>query len=416
MRFPLLLLLGLLPLWLIGQTPFPQSPPETNAAGAAPAITASHILDQAYTNMLTGNYKVAEQQYKSLTELDPTNSSGWEGLLWAQNSLGKYRQTLKLSKELLKKNPGSAYPYNYRAYALNMQKRFPEARYYYQKGLMAQPGNPLANQISREGLALAYLNLDDQPNYALQQEKALALASKEADKSKPGVFTTLSYKLPGKDKSAYGVKQGISYQNQALSLGYEDFHLSGQSFRSSYKLSYRLQLPALDFSISGNVLDGKDTRVYPGRQAALELSPKLYPAKISLRPAVQVSYSRYPRFDVQQISFKPRLQWRDIGLRYALHAVNLDHEIQNADSLRLHQQIEISKSLPWDFSLGLNYGSGNDTWSLDSAGNLIDTFNQMGNYYGVSLSKSLFNRLFLYAYYQGWKSEQLYYFSLSGRY
>lgn len=415
MRFSILLLLCL-PLWLMAQMPLPVAQPETNAAGAAPLISTSHLLDQAYTNMLTGNYKVAEQQYKSLTELDPTNQSGWEGLLWAQNSLGKYRQTIKLARQLLHKNPGSAYPYNYRAYALIKQNRFPEALYYYHKGLASQPGYALANQISREGLALAYLSLDDQPNYAVQQEKALALASAAPQKSKPAFSTTLSYKLPGKDKSAYGVKQGISYRNQGVNLGYENFYLSGESYRSSYKASYRLQLPALDIGVSGNLLDGEDARVYPARQAALELSPRLYPATIAVRPALQVSYSRYPRFDVQQLSFKPRVLWRDMSLRYALHVVNIDHVIQDADSLRLHQQFELSKSLPYGFSLGLNYGSGNDTWSLDSTGNLIDTFNQMGNYYGVSLSKSLFHRLFLYAYYQGWKSEQLYYFSISGRY
>ncbi len=416
MRLQVLFLLILLPVLTVAETIMQPIQPGEVMGGAVPEVPISHLLDQAYTNMLMGNYLQGEQQYKTLTELDPANYAGWEGLLWAQNMLGKYKQTLKLSSELLRKNPGIAYPNNYRALALLKKGRFPEARHYYQKGLASQPGNLIANQISRTGMAYAYQAMDDYPNSHKNFEIARALEGNIVLNHKPGFGTTVSYKMAGEEKSAYGLKQSISFRSHSLGLAYEDFYVSGDSYRKSYEADYRIQLRRADVSVQGRFLDGENEIVYPAKQAGLELSPKLYAGILAIKPSIMASYSRYPRFDVQQVSFKPRILWRDISIRYALHLVNIDHEMQNADSLRIHQQVELTKSLPWGFGLGLNYGNGNDTWSVDSAGNMIDTFDQMGSYYGISLSKSLWNRFYLYAYYQGWSNEQLLYLSLSGRY
>ncbi len=48
-----------------------------------------NLISNAYNNMLTGNYEIAEKQYQQLTILYPQERSGWEGLLWSQNAQGK---------------------------------------------------------------------------------------------------------------------------------------------------------------------------------------------------------------------------------------------------------------------------------------------------------------------------------------
>lgn len=94
MRLQVLFLLILLPVLTVAETIMQPIQPGEVMGGAVPEVPISHLLDQAYTNMLMGKYLQGEQQYKTLTELDPANYAGWEGLLWAQNMLGKYKRTL----------------------------------------------------------------------------------------------------------------------------------------------------------------------------------------------------------------------------------------------------------------------------------------------------------------------------------
>ena len=92
------------------------------------------------------------------------------------------------------------------------------------------------------------------------------------------------------------------------------------------------------------------------------------------------------------------------------------YEPAETDSVHFAQQFCLTKSLPYSFELGFHYGAGNDTWIIDNSGVIIDTFNQNGSYYGISLGKEFFKHLYLYGYYQKWDSEDLFYFSLSGYY
>jgi predicted porin len=146
------------------------------------------------------------------------------------------------------------------------------------------------------------------------------------------------------------------------------------------------------------------------------LSPKLYPGIFALKPQVFASYSHYPRFDVQQISAIPQLRWRDIALEAAVHYSYLDNEPVSADSTKLSVQVKLNKQLPFGLNLGLHYGSGNDSWLIDSSGALIDTFAQNSAYYGVSLFYPFLKRFSLYGYTQINKADQLWYVSLAGRY
>ncbi len=390
---------------------------DNSGAGSVPGSPAFNLVNQAYANMLAGNYSLAETQYKSLTEMEPDNLASWEGLLWSLNAQGKYSSTLKLGKKLHHDKPGQAFYYNYLGYALLNSHRFPAARYYYQKGLQSQPGMQLANQISREGMAYAYRNLDDYPHYYANLNSSRQLSSTiQLSKSVPALSTTLAYKVPGADKAAYIVKQGISYRRNSLNLAYENLFVGGEQYRHILRSDIRTQLYPLDIGLQGRILKGDDDRVYPAWQVGAELSPRFYPGQFAIKPSLFASYSHHPDLDAQQLSFKPRVSWRDMNLSYALNATYLDYENPGADSLNLFHQFELTKSLPYGFGLGLAYGFGNDAWSVDNTGNSIDTFSQNGSYYGASLSKSLFGRFSAYAYYQKWESDQLLYFSLTGRY
>jgi hypothetical protein len=74
-----------------------------------------------------------------------------------------------------------------------------------------------------------------------------------------------------------------------------------------------------------------------------KLCPVLYPGKITLHPELFVSFSHYPRFNVQQISFQPQVYWRDFSFAYALHSVFMDNEPSSTDSVDFAQQRSLSK-------------------------------------------------------------------------
>jgi len=410
----LFLLLLWLPIVLLGQANPPI--PSANDAAAGSAFVPSSLLSQAYTNMMVGNYDLAEGQYKAITELQSDNLEAWEGLLWAQNALGKYSATLKTSHALLQKHPMHGAFHNYRAFALLKNKRYPEARESYQRALRVMPDNAFANSVSQEGLAYAYLGMDDYPRFQKHMQSASALSGYHVAKAKPVFRTTLAYKIPGKDKTSYAINQNANYGSWGLTLGYEDFYLSGKSFRQMAKAELEKQFIPFDISVSARSLKGNDKRVYPAWQTGAELGTKFYISSFAVKPRLMVSHSHYPRFDVQQLSFKPLLLWRDVAFQYAGHAVFMDNEAVDSDSSHFAQQFQINKALPYNVNMGLHYGTGNDTWAVDNNGVIIDTFNQNGSYYGLSVSKVLFKAFTLYAYYQKWETADLVYISLSGTY
>ena len=410
----LFLLLLLIPVLLHAQSAPPL--PLEGVGGSVPISPPQNLIGMAYGNMLAGNYAKAEAQYRKLSKLEPDNLTAWEGLMWAQNMQSEYRATLKLARQLDKQQMMQKALLNYKAYALLSLKRYPEARYNYQKAYQGDPGNPLANQISQEGLAYAYLGMGDYPRYQNHLYAASAISGIPAKNAKPGFHTTFYYCQPGEYKQSWGLIQGIYYRSWMLSLAYEDFSIDSKPFRSIAKAEVGKQFFYVDAKLSARAMEGEDERVYPAKQLGLELTPKIYASGYAFQPAVFASYSKYPRFSVQQLSAKPNLLFRDMSLEYCLHYRYLDNEPAGTDSSIISQQVQFAKELPWGLRLGLRYGSGNDTWSVDGSGSVIDTFNQAGSYYGVSLYYPLSKRFSLFAYNQVCKNDKLWYFSLTGSY
>jgi len=390
--------------------------PMGDGAGSAPPPPPDNLLQEAYQSMLRGDYATAEVQYRSATILHPENQDVWEGLLWAQNSLGKYRLTLKDSQKLLRQHPERQAIYAYQAYALQQLGRYPEARYAYLQSLTSTPENAYVNALNMSGLATVYRSLDD---YHLGRELAVRSASlRQLPPAAEGIdlLSSVYYKLPGEHKSALGVSQRISHRAYSLSLAHERFQLNSAYFRSVSSAGLSVQVPHLKLKADGRYLQGKDGRIYPARQAGLNAEPLLYYKSLAFRPGLYVSYSHYPRFDAQQFSISPSLLWRDLNLSYSYHHVYIDNEPAATDSTHISQQVTLTKRIPWGMTLGVHYGSGNYTWLIDKEGACNDTFNRNGTYYGASLLAPIYNRVYLYALHQRWQDDALWYASLAVRY
>ncbi|MDD2228887.1 MAG: hypothetical protein PHY48_05715 [Candidatus Cloacimonetes bacterium] len=410
----LLLVALLLPLALLAQAAPPVPSSGAGAGGAPPLMQDLLIL--AYDNMMAGNYLMAEEQYRKLTLAEPNNLSAWEGLLWAENAQGKLTQSLALSAKLIRKHPGNPQFYNYRAYPLLKSKRLPEARYYYLKAYQLQPGNHVANAISQEGLADTYSGLGDYLRHRKHLNTTSALTGIPAAKAKVGFRTSIAYAAPENAKSTISLGQGICYKTWQLNIGYEDFRLNNKHFRSLSSGTLSKQFLPIDIKLGASLMEGTDARVYPAQQYGMELTPKIHVEKLLVRPAFMASYSHYPRFDLQQVSFLPEVLWRDMSFNYAYHYSYMDNEGVNTDSTRTAQQIMISKALPYNTTLGLHYGSGDNRWMVDTNGTIIDTFNEPNDYYGASVLVPFLKRWSAYIYVSNQDAHAAWYVSLTVRY
>ncbi len=379
---------------------FPSEPPVT----PTPDI---ELLSQAKLSQARGDHALAESQFQTLSRLQPFLLEAREGLLDAYLAQGKYRSVLRETKSIDRLKL-SFNTHNYRAYALLKLGRYPEARHQYHIALSESGRGLVIPSISWQGLAFSYKALGDYPSYSRYQQ----LASGPEDLDNFSFSSTLAYKIPGKNKQALGFTQSAAFRSWSVDLAYENFFLDDDAFRQVYSLELGKQVRLIDIQLQARALEGEDARIYPARQAAARLNPRIYLNGLVLRPDVSLSYSHYPRFDVQQISFSPLVLLRDLDLSYTLNAVWLDHEAVGADSLHVSQQLSLGKKLPWGFYSSIQTGLGNDCWALDTTGNLIDTFNQAGDYYGASLSKLFRNQVLLTAYWQKWESDHLLYFSL----
>lgn len=404
MRFLSLMLL-LLPLMAVAQGFEPPSGLQ------APETEAQILHEQAILSFQQGNYSQAEIQYQALFSLEPYNQEALDGLFATWDALGKYQAILKQAAKL-EQADSELVTANYKAFALLQLSRIPEARHEYHQALKANPGNFAINSYSYRGLGYTYQALGDY----YQSKKYFLYAQTPGTLYKSSFSTTLAYKIPGENKTAFSLSQQAEYQSWKLMLSYENFLVDQNAFRQSYAATLNKQFSPVDISIRARSLQGKDARVYPAWQSGINAEPKLYLGKIILKPALGLSYSHYPRFDAQQLSLNPTLLWRDFSFSYALHGVYLDNETPDADSLRYAQQLQIRKALPLNLSLGLHYGTGNDTWLIDADNVAVDTFNQHGTYYGASLSVPLLKLFSIYAYHQRGKHDSLSYLSLAVRY
>ncbi len=411
MRFIFLFIL-LLPLLLGGQTAPPL--PTSGMGGAAPV--KQNMLLSAYDSMIAGKYSLAEEQYYSLCLNEPDNLSAHEGYLWALNAQGKFRQSLAHSASVLKQYPGSAQFYNYRAYTLLQTGRYTEARDMYSKALKELGLNPLANEVSHDGLELVYLSLGDYLRHDMHKQAKAALLQKPAGNTKPNFSSSIACALPGDDKLAVIFSQSASYKAWSMRAAYDDLSIAQKQFRSLTSLSVTKQFLPLDVELAGTIMQGNDKRVYPAQQAGIKLSPKLYAGKMLLYPAVMASYSHYPRFDIQQVSFLPKLLLRDVSVELATYYSYMDNLGVGADSSRVAWQLNTVKQLPYRLKLGLHIGGGDYRWMVDGSGVLMDTFDEQGSYYGLSLVLPIIKPLTGFVYANRSENATLLFTSLTLRY
>jgi len=358
-------------------------------------------LELAYYYMMNEQPELAEPLYTQVSEAEPGNHAAWAGLAWSLNAQHKPHKALRIINDQMENYPAYA-PYQIQSgYALMQLQRVPEARDSYQNASRLAFADLTNKIVAYQGLAWAYNMLNDKPAALRYQRQGEALSMPGQIRSSRAGFTTrIHYGSTATDKNLWGLQQTASYEAWKLSGNYEDFLISGQSYRKLYGLSLRKQFKPIEIAISAQQLSSKDTYTYPARQAALQLSGWLHPPKLFIRPQLTAFYTEYPEFSVQQLSAQLETHVRDFKLGYTIAYVYKDSDIPLADEDYLVHKFSLSKALPAKLTAGFHSSLGKDNWYSGFDNGIIDSYTRADSYYAASLTFTPLNWLSLYAQYQ----------------
>lgn len=360
------------------------------ADSALPNIQLSSVdvqpsLNRAYELMLQNNPQYALELYRNITETDPACDAAWAGLAWAYSSLSKPGTSYRIMKSQLQKNPAFAAYHIQTGLALLLLQRYPEARERYALAAHHSFDDYILKPIAYHGLADSYTALDDQTLGIRYRRMANSLSGTQMPVAHLEASTSMYYGRTNATKDLWGFNQDLRVNTWKLKAGYEDFRISGKTYRHMMGIGVRKQIYAFELGVSAHRLTSDDTNTYPANQVAAQLQAKLHPGKVFVRPSLSVFFSQYPRFDVQQLSCGTRLQWRDIKADYSISWVYTDSDFPSGDRRFSVHNFSISKPMLWQSTLGMHVNIGEDTWHSAFDGSVIDSYDRSDASLGVSL-------------------------------
>lgn len=372
-------------------------------------------LNLAYYYMMSAQPDSALTLYRGLRAADGFAERAAGGELWALNTLGRYQEAIKTSRELMREFPDNPDLLNNLALAY-LQTGFPQkARTGYSRAFrLSQPATP-SFEIAADGLGWSYLALND---FAKAE---LALRATDADKhqkisSKLGQpRLDLSFGIGYKDSLDTLLLAGITagWRTWSLSLSANQYRVDGDHYSSGLAVSLKNQFAPIEISVSGRGLTGTDEMAYPAWQAGLNASSRIWLPNSFIAPRLTALYAYYPSFSSLQADFgfwagNDRVQ---IGIGYS--GLILDNESPDADTRGRVYSASVDLRLWRSVNLAGYFSTGDMEWWTSPYGTLIDSFETSDTICGVGLKVPLGKVISLQLYQQiGFLNDQ---FSLFGQ-
>lgn len=360
-------------------------------------------LNLAWYYMLNAQPDSALVQYDEVSRREPANPLAASGSLWALNYLAQYSETVSRSDTLIHLFPQNPDIFNHRGLAL-LQTRSPlKARTSYQTaGKLAAPDSDGA-AIANTGLAWSYLNLGDYANaeYALKSKPGPddLSAAKSLEKTRFSLSGGFGYKQNG--DTYYMGKTALRKKTLGLALGFEEYRISGDHYRTASSLELDQQFPHLSVRLEAKNLSGVDENLYPAWQGGASVSGRIYSSAWRFRPLLSAHYTYTPVFSAAQadIGCWAGNDQLDILLMYS--GLYLDKLAVDTDQrgnvftgiadLRLYRSIRLSFSAshgdmgwwtnPWGITL--------DSFDVNPTNLGLGLFFTLGSRFGLSIYSQL---------------------------
>ncbi|HOA28709.1 MAG TPA: hypothetical protein PKL34_01630 [Candidatus Cloacimonadota bacterium] len=362
---------------------------------------ANARMNLAYQLMLSGEYNEALSHYEALLLQGAKHEAAMTGVLWALQSLGKYRESSLKADKFLSSSSDPSPILSYKAYALSATGRHLSARSYYSKaGKLAK--NESTAQKSSLGLAWEYLWLSDAPRARVQLNKLTTEAAVEPKEWLDKASNMITLKA-GTDYDDL-ISTGLSYQLHKAAWGfgaeYEELFVDSERFRQMISARAKWQSPIIDLTAAVKSLSGNDDRVYPGVHYSLALQSPYFLGKVRIVPSLRGHFASYQRFDTQQADLAMRMDSDDLSASYSYSLLYHDDDSIGSDH---DEQIH-------SFSLGVRVFKqswltaylhlGDQAWWTSPYMVVYDDFEADNTVYGLSLSTPIYQKFNLLLYSQ----------------
>lgn len=356
----------------------------------------------AYTYMMNSQPEEALKEYQTVRAQDPASADAATGILWALNSSGNWKTTLKEAKPILKefKTTATSDPgliLFHLATAEAALRRPLSARKHYLASIRSLRDSTLVD-LPRNGLAWNYLTLGDFPRARKQFQQLKTGPQPEA--FKPKLRLEFSTALKDSNTTILSFSPVIRHRSLTYRLKAEEILISGKSFRWNLQASIRKQLPGLDLRLGMQYLEGDDQRIYPGKSVSVSLQPVFYLGSFSVKPKIGQNLGVYKRFNVYQTDLGLEAGSGPLSLTAGISKLWQDNEAVGSDTEAMVFSFGTEAGVYREIGLGAYFGSGKMAWFTNSFGDTIDDFEPNDSYVGLSVYGPLFKGLSFLIYQQ----------------
>ena len=253
-------------------------------------------------------------RYQEACLFDPASADAASGSLWALNSLNRYSKSVSRSKTLIHAFPENPDIFNHRGLALLQTYEPLQARASYLTAQKLTAPNSESHTIAADGLAWSYLNSGDLANaQSIIKNSTMPLsAAPWLEKPSPAVSAGFGYKQNG--DTYWLVGASLRLRTYSAALGFEEYRLARQHFRTAYSLDLGKQFTSLDLKLGAKAFSGADAGSYPAWQGSASIAGKAYISNLRLSPLLLFHYTYAPVFSAAQA---------DLGFKISTDQLNL---------------------------------------------------------------------------------------------
>lgn len=274
----------------------------------------SERLALAWYFMQNAQPDSALARYQEACLFDPASADAASGSLWALNSLNRYSKSVNRSKTLIHAFPENPDIFNHRGLALLQTYEPLQARASYLTAQKLTAPNSESHTIAADGLAWSYLNSGDLANaQSIIKNSTMPLsAAPWLGKPRPAVSAGFGYKQNG-DTYWLG-EASLRLRTYSAALGFEEYRLARQHFRTAYSLDLGKQFTPLDLKLGAKAFSGADAGSYPAWQGSASIAGKAYIFSLRFSPLLLFHYTYAPVFSAAQA---------DLGFKISTDRLNL---------------------------------------------------------------------------------------------
>jgi tetratricopeptide (TPR) repeat protein len=331
----------------------------------------------AYEYMTSGNYVEALEEYQAALALDPQDIDAWRGVLWANNSLRRWKDTIKSGTGYLREHRYDSDIMLFLAFAYFAKTDYLHARQCYNWSELYTGWNA----ANTSGMAWTFRMLGDYPSENTSTKiwnQIVPDSLKESSPQPPQPLyfghAQFAYATWNNHERAFLHHYTARYQTISVTSGIEDIWQKKDHLRTDYLASLEWDTIISNIEWRGHWLKGDYKNLYPAYSHMLSLSKPMYVFKTVLAPGINASYSHYPVLSVSQMELKLSYIRDGKWLSYSNAFMYKDYESAGIDTRSQWATWDVGLRLLTHFTIDLYTSHGDRTFYVGKELGVVDNY------------------------------------------